>query len=171
VRIVYRPRRASSFVSEEGERTPSTLFSEEARDGIRPLVAAVREIPIDDPGSHRCESRSDLRWSFHRFACKQRILFRSVNLQIKSQGRRPAPGSLISWIRATRNAVPPDRVQRWPNTNGPLVNIGIAFRTRARLCVLPTTTRGVPMWTRSKNRAARSLGIRTQPWDAGYPGR
>jgi hypothetical protein len=54
-----------------------------------------------------------------------------------------------------------DRVQRRANTNQPLVNIGMAFRTRARLSVLPTTMTGVRMRTRSKNWAARSLGIRT----------
>src|ERR1700747_1406446 len=61
--------------------------------------------------------------------------------------------------------------QRLPTTYEPVGEIGRALRTRARLSVLPTTVTGVPIWTRSKNRAARSRGIRTHPWDAGYPGR
>ena len=36
-----------------------------------------------------------------------------------------------------------------------------------RNLALPITLTGVPMCTRAKNSAARSLGIRTQPCDAG----
>ena len=40
----------------------------------------------------------------------------------------------------------------------------MAFRKPTKLCVLPTTVTRVPMWTCSKNVAARSRGIRTHPW-------
>src|SRR5258708_38979019 len=56
---------------------------------------------------------------------------------------------------------------RYPTTYEPMGNIGRDSLTRARLCVLPTTVTGVPMWTRPKNMAARSRGIRTHPSDAG----
>ena len=45
--------------------------------------------------------------------------------------------------------------------------IGIALLTRVTLLAFPMTFTGVPTWTRAKKSAARSLGIRTQPCDAG----
>ena len=104
---------------------------------------------------------------YHRPGTSWFPLFPTVTAKRPPMNTCGMMGGFFPPSRKLVHGGPTNRVQRWPNTNRPLVNIGIVFRTRVRLCVLPMTTRGVPMWTRSKNRAARSRGIRTHPWDAG----
>lgn len=69
----------------------------------------------------------------------------------------------------SQRRVPWARVKRVEGLNPceTVGNMGIAFRTRVRLFVEPTTVTGVPMWTRWKNWTARSRGMRTHPWEAG----
>ena len=86
---------------------------------------------------------------------------------------KPRPTMVTPW-RLTAAAPWTDKaanpltyIQRSPNTNGTLGNIGMAFRTRAKLCVLPTTVTAVPIWTRSSKVSGtqQTLGKVRKPSD------